>query len=149
MKRILCSAAMATIAAISAPALAGPSVSVTIGQPGFFGTIDIGGSPRPDVVYAQPVVVVHDHDDDYQQEPIYLHVPPGHEKHWKKHCGAYNACNRPVYFVKDQWYNNTYAPQYRERHGDGDHGRGDDRHGDHGDHGHGRGHGDHDGGGRD
>ena len=61
--------------------------------------------------------------------PIYLHVPPGHEKHWSKHCARYNACGRPVYFVRDDWYNNEYVPRYR--HGGDDHGA---------DHGHGRGH---------
>ena len=32
--------------------------------------------------------------------PLYLHVPPGHAKKWSQHCARYNACNRPVYFVK-------------------------------------------------
>jgi len=27
--------------------------------------------------------------------PVYLHVPPGHAKNWRKHCREYNACNRP------------------------------------------------------
>ena len=31
-------------------------------------------------------------------QPIYLHVPPGHAKNWRKHCAHYNACGQPVYF---------------------------------------------------
>jgi hypothetical protein len=53
-------------------------------------------------------------------------VPPGHEKHWNKHCAEYNACGRPVYFVRDDWYNNEYVPHYQ--HDRDDHGRGHDKH---------------------
>ena len=43
MKRILVAAAL-SLAAISTPALAANvAVSVSVGQPGFFGQIDIGG----------------------------------------------------------------------------------------------------------
>jgi len=49
--------------------------------------------------------------------PIYLRVPPGHAKHWGKHCYEYNACDRQVYFVRDDWYNREYIPHYREQHG--------------------------------
>jgi hypothetical protein len=64
-------------------------------------------------------------------QPVYLHVPPGHAKDWAKHCSKYNACARPVYFVKDDWYNNTYVPYYQEqkRKGKGNgkgHGKGKD-----------------------
>src|SRR2546425_10235251 len=37
---------------------------------------------------AAPVVVAE------PVQPIYLHVPPGHAKHWRKHCHEYNACDR-------------------------------------------------------
>jgi hypothetical protein len=52
-------------------------------------------------------------------QPIYLHVPPGHAKDWKKHCQKYGACARPVYFVKDDWYNTVYVPHYEQEHGKG------------------------------
>jgi len=91
------------------------AVSVTIGQPGFYGRIDLGGMPRPQLIYAQPVVIRQPVGTVYQ--PIYLRVPPGHEKKWSKHCQRYNACGRPVYFVQDNWYTNVYAPQYRNEHG--------------------------------
>jgi hypothetical protein len=111
MKRILFAAALA---ATAVPAFAGVGVSVNIGEPGFFGQIDIGDVPAPEYVNAQPIVegpVV------VGAAPIYLHVPPGHMKHWRKHCAAYNACGRPVYFVTDNWYNQRYVPFYRENHG--------------------------------
>jgi len=116
-------------------------VSISVGQPGFYGQIDIGNVPQPPVVYAQPVVITPS-PEYVSAQPIYLHVPPGHEKHWSKHCGEYHACGRPVYFVRDDWYNNEYVPHYK--HGGGDHG-GDSGHG-HGhhkdkDHDHGKGHG--------
>jgi hypothetical protein len=54
-------------------------------------------------------------------------VPPGHEKHWRKYCSQYDACGQPVYFVRDDWYQQTYVAQYREH----NHGSGHDAHGDH------------------
>ncbi len=116
------------------PVIAGDvGVSITVGQPGFFGQINIGNSPQPQLVYPQPVVV-QQAPEFISAPPIYLHVPPGHEKHWSKHCAQYNACGRRVYFVRDDWYNNEYVPRYQREHGDHDHG------GDHGQHGHGEGH---------
>ena len=130
MNRIVC---VALLGALATPAFsADVGVSISLGQPGFYGQIDIGNVARPPVVYAQPVVAVRP-PQYVAVEPIYLHVPPGHEKHWSKHCAEYNACGRPVYFVRDEWYNNEYVPRYRHEHGDHD-----DKH-DHG-HGHGRGH---------
>jgi hypothetical protein len=50
-------------------------------------------------------------------------VPPGHEKHWSKHCGKYGACGQPVYFVREDWYQAHYVPRYanqpHESHGQG------------------------------
>ena len=81
-------------------------VSVQISQPGVYGRIDIGRFPQPQVVLAQPViimrpVVVHQAPPP---QPVYMWVPPGHRQNWRKHCGKYNACGVPVYFVQDQWY---------------------------------------------
>jgi len=58
-----------------------------------------------------------------QPAPLYLYVPPGHQKKWAKHCGAYNACGRPVYFVKESWVRERYEQEHRHDHG-GDHDRG-------------------------
>ena len=113
--------AMILIGAISAPAYATDvGVSVTIGQPGFYGQIDIGGFPTPMLLYPQPVII---QQVPAGRPPMYLRVPPGHAKHWKKHCHEYNACREQVYFVRDDWYNREYVPRYHEQHGD----YGDDR----------------------
>jgi hypothetical protein len=106
----------------SSGAIAQTGVSINIGQPGFYGRIDIGDFGRPDVVYAQPVIIQR--PTRYVAEPMYLRVPPGHMKKWGKHCASYNACGRQVYFVRDEWYTNSYAPRYREMRGGP---RGDDR----------------------
>jgi hypothetical protein len=108
-------------------------VSINIGEPGFYGRIDIGNFPQPQLIYPQPVVIQRT-PEFVSAPPIYLHVPPGHEKHWSKHCAQYNACGRPVYFVRDDWYNKEYAPRYR-RGGDHYQGEGHDA-----GHGHGEGH---------
>lgn len=148
MKRLLMVIAV-LLAAVTAHA-ADVGVSVSVGQPGFYGRIDIGDFPRPQVIYPRTVIVAPP-QRVVVQEPLYLHVPPGHEKHWNKHCYKYNACDRRVYFVKEKWYNNVYVPQYqsyridhggrpdrdhhdrgrdfRDRDGDGDHGHGGRDHG--------------------
>jgi hypothetical protein len=122
------------ISLVAFPAYAADvGVSVSVGQPGFYGHIDIGNAPPPQVIYPQPIVV-RPAPAQVVEEPIYLRVPPGHAKNWKKHCAKYNACGRPVYFVKDKWYHDVYVPHYRA------HKEEYDRRG-HG-HGKGRGHGD-------
>lgn len=78
--------------------------------PGTYGQVQIGNAPPPPVVYAQPVVIAPQPVATVV-EPIYLHVPPGHARDWAKHCHKYNACNRPVYFVKSA----EYEPGYRAR----------------------------------
>lgn len=90
-------------------------VSVSIGQPGFYGQIDIGNAPRPEFVNPRPVII-HPAPVHIHQDPLYLRVPPGHQKKWSKHCAKYNACGRPVYFVKDKWYNEKYVPHYKAAH---------------------------------
>jgi hypothetical protein len=93
----------------SAPVLAGDvSASIGISQPGFYGQINIGDTPRPAVIYAQPVWIERPRKVVYV-EPVYMHIPPGHEKNWAKHCGKYGACGRPVYFVREDWYQTHYV----------------------------------------
>jgi len=111
MKRIL--QALALAAAAASPIAANAGVSVSIGEPGFYGRIDIGGMPPPRLIYAQPMEVYRA-PVGVVREPIYLRVPPGHAKHWSRHCREYDACDRPVYFVQDRWYQNVYVPRYRE-----------------------------------
>ena len=115
MKRLLTALALSA-ASIAAPALGGDvAVSISVGQPGFYGQIDLGNATRPPVIYSRPIVVERNRRDELR-EPLYLRVPPGHARHWSQHCASYNACGRPVYFVRDDWYNNVYAPRYRDEH---------------------------------
>jgi hypothetical protein len=114
MKHLLILAALASASLINTAQAADVGVSVSIGQPGFYGQIDIGGYPAPRVIYRQPRVVERVYYEE--REPIYLHVPPGHIKHWDRHCHEYNACGERVYFVNDDWYNREYAPRYQESH---------------------------------
>ena len=100
-------------------------VAVTVGEPGFYGHLEVGNFPRPAVVYAQPVLIQPVAVGVVVPPPVYMHVPPGHAKNWGRHCGAYNACGMPVYFVQDAWYNDVYVPEYQKNHGHGKgHGKG-------------------------
>ncbi len=111
MKRFLFAAAFV---AVAAPALAADvAMSISIGQPGFYGQIDIGGYPPPRVLYRRPIMV---EQVEIVRSPIYLRVPPGHARNWRKHCSEYNACGERVYFVQNNWYNREYVPRYQERH---------------------------------
>ena len=114
MKRMLTAVGFfgATLIAFAQPT----GVSVTVGQPGFYGRIDIGNYPSPVVVNPQPVVI-NPAPITVSQQPIYLRVPPGHAKKWSKHCAAYNACGQQVYFVQENWYRNVYAPSTNNRDG--------------------------------
>ena len=117
--------------------------------PGLYGQVNIGNERPPPVVYVRPMLI------EPQQAPppaIYLHVPPEHAKNWRKHCREYNACNRPVYFVRSQEYDPEYQRHYqdhererelerqrwqeRERDQDRGHGRGRGHDGDEHGHGH-------------
>src|SRR5262245_49130324 len=75
-------------------------------KPGVYGRVEFGNAPPPVLVYPQPVVIVR---EPHPLQPVYLHVPPGHAKKWSKHCHKYNACNRPVYFVKSAEYDPDYG----------------------------------------
>jgi len=125
MKSFLIAAAIASVIAATSALAADVGVSVSVGQPDFYGRLDIGGYPPPQVIYRQPVIIERVPMD---RPPIYLRVPPGHAKHWRKHCREYNACGERVYFVQDNWYSHEYVPRYEERH----HGRRDDRRDEHG-----------------
>ncbi len=133
-------------------------VSIQVSQPGVYGRIDIGQFPKPRVVAAQPVLIerppappreskgspLHQKAQEVAQEraqqrpqerareplqPVYMWVPPGHRKNWRKHCREYGACGVPVYFVDQRWYDEHVHPRgkhrgkERERDDDDDRGR--------------------------
>jgi hypothetical protein len=90
-----------------------PIINLSIGgeiSPGVYGQVQFGNAPPPPLLYAEPRIIVRQ-PPNVMVQPIYLHVPPGHAKNWAKHCREYNACNRPVYFVKSR----EYEPGYRGR----------------------------------
>jgi hypothetical protein len=118
-------------------------VNVVIGgviQPGVYGRVEVGTRPPP-VLYPQPVtitppvivrqpvivqpqIVVQQAPVVVTQSPIYLHVPPGDSKHWSRHCREYNACNQPVYFVRNDYrayYDGERSRSEGHGHGHGKH----------------------------
>jgi len=146
MKKVF-SVIFAAFILASQPALAGtPIINLSIGgeiSPGVYGQVQFGNAPPPPVLYAQPTIITRQPPNTVL-EPLYLHVPPGHAKHWAKHCREYNACGRPVYFVKSAEYEPGYRErrdvdegrdEYRRDEGRGNRGRGEE-------HGRGREHGD-------
>ena len=126
MKKILLVATMLLAVAAQAGDV---GVSIQVGQPGFYGRIDIGHVAPPPVVLAEPVWVQR---RPVHVEPVYMRIPPGHQKHWEKHCAQYNACGVPVYFVKEDWYQERYERRQNDNDQGEEHGRGK---------GHGKGHG--------
>jgi hypothetical protein len=123
----------------SASAGTNVGVSIDINQPGVYGRINIGNVAPPTVVYAQPMIIAPA-PVAVQMEPIYLYVPPAHQKNWAKHCKHYNACGQPVYFVQEKWVRERYQQQQREHQGERDHREHDRGERDKGE----RGHGEHD-----
>jgi len=111
MKPLVTAAFVLTSAFAGSAQAADVGVSVQISQPGVYGRIDIGRFPQPQVVVAQPVIITRPVVvAPAPPEPVYLWVPPGHRKDWRKHCGKYNACGVPVYFVRDDWYDRKVKP---------------------------------------
>ena len=133
MKTLALAATLAAALLGAAPAgAANVGISIDIAQPGVYGRIDIGRFPQPQVVVAQPVLIERPVRVLRPAEPVYLWVPPGHRKNWRKHCREYGACGVPVYFVQDGWYDQHVHPRGK--------GRGKDKEKGHGQ-GHGQGHG--------
>lgn len=85
-------------------------------SPGVYGRIEIGTAPPPPLIYSQPVIIYR--NPVVVQQPLYLHVPPGHAKKWSKHCARYNACGQPVYFVRvdgDDRFERDRSEQYKQK----------------------------------
>jgi hypothetical protein len=99
-------------------------VSIQISKPGVYGRIDIGQFPQPQVVVAQPVIINRPPPNLGPRQPVYLWVPPGHRKNWRKHCREYQACGVPVLFVDDRWYDDHVHPRGKGKNKDKGHGHG-------------------------
>jgi opacity protein-like surface antigen len=96
MKRLLLVIVITLVAATAAQA-ADVGVSVSIGQPGFYGSFAIGGSPASAAIYPYPVVVRP--APVVVARPVYVHVPPGQVKHGYRDYHGY-----PVYYRHDGRY---------------------------------------------
>ncbi|MCT0207714.1 hypothetical protein [Synechococcus sp. CS-1332] len=100
------------------PVQAQTSLTLQLGQPGYFGPINLGNQTPPPVYGYGPVIVRPDSRgrDRWTQaatQPVYLRVPMNQARDWGRYCGLYQACNMPVQFVRDDWYRNVYAPRVR------------------------------------
>ncbi|OWW20789.1 hypothetical protein [Noviherbaspirillum denitrificans] len=131
MQRTFTKLAILLLASVAAGAHA-TNVSLSVGgevAPGVYGRVDIGNTPPP-VLYAQPMIITRP-VRAVAVQPVYMHVPPGHAKHWSKHCHKYNACAQPVYFVKSAEYErqDDHGHDYGRGHGKG-HGKGHRKHDD-------------------
>jgi len=102
---------------VYAPVQAQTSLTVPLGQSGYYGRITIGNQAPPPVLGYGPVIAWPSRDSNRWGpsaiEPIYLRVPPQQARDWRRYCGLYQACSVPVLFVQDDWYRNTYAPRVR------------------------------------
>jgi len=78
-------------------------------DPGIYGQLDLKKMPKPELIKARPVLI--DRSSKHASaQPVYVHVPPGHEWHWHTHCRDYNLCAMPVLFVTETWFVNVYLP---------------------------------------
>lgn len=78
-------------------------VNVTAGgplRPGVYGRIEVRNAPPPPLLSPRPVVASRQLGSPPRVEPVYLYVPAGQVRRWSRYCGRYDACERPVYFVR-------------------------------------------------
>ena len=101
---VLTAALFATPLFAAEPALAVPPMK--------YGRIDATTYPQPPTINQSPVAVRSGGDST----PVYLHVPTAATKKWDKYCERYDACDRPVYFVQDDWFKKVYTPAYDKAH---------------------------------
>ncbi|MDP8983461.1 MAG: hypothetical protein M3N97_00175 [Pseudomonadota bacterium] len=88
--------------------------------PGVYGQVRLGNEAPPPLVYARPMLI---DAMPAPPPPIYLHVPPGHARNWRRHCREYDACNRPVYFIRSEEYEPGFDRRRYEREHGHDQGR--------------------------
>lgn len=136
---------IAGLLGLSCAAQAQTSVSAAVAgvlAPGVYGRVDVSNGVIPPLLSAQPVIIAQ---APVAVQPVYMHVPPGHAKKWRKHCHKYNACGAPVYFVQANYAGqptHVVQPHYDEHGGKKHKKHKKDKHHDH-DRGHGGGHGKH------
>jgi len=130
---------VALLLGIAGSAFAGEVVVTIQGRvaPGIYGSVVIGEAlPQPRFYHPQPIVVVPQPTAVVIQ-PLYLYVHPVHRQRWADNCWRYEACNRPVFFVHEDWvrerdrdWHHWNNPKSRNRgHRGHDHIGSDGRHG--------------------
>ena len=100
---------------------AGTSVNVIVEgeiKPGVYGRVEVGNPSVPPPVWQPQPVIIAPQPRAVEVVPVYMHVPPGHARNWRKHCRRYDACGRPVYFVKSEEYEPHYGKKHHHRGGD-------------------------------
>jgi hypothetical protein len=100
-----CLAALLLAGATDASLAQGSSTglrNVTTGgplRPGVYGRIEVRGAKPPPVIYKRPVIASRS-PVPAGARPVYLYVPPGQVRKWKKSCARWSACDQPVLFVR-------------------------------------------------
>lgn len=91
-------------------------LNLLLGDPNYYGRVLTpwwGSSrnwPQESLLDRRPVIA---NRRDSGRSPLYLRVPEDQARSWGRFCRRYDACDRPVYFVRDHWYRNVYGPRYR------------------------------------
>lgn len=106
-------------------------VNLTVGgpmAPGVYGQISVGNNPLPPIINTAPVVIGQ---PVFGAAPMYLYVSTVEYRNWGRYCHRYQACGRPVYFVRvddrDRWWERRGEGRGYERHEEHGHDRGEHR----------------------
>lgn len=91
-------------------------LNLLLGDPNYYGRVTTpwwGGNrnwPQDALLYRWPVIAGR---RNAGLAPLYLRVPENQARRWDRYCRRYDACDNPVYFLRDNWYRSVYAPRYR------------------------------------
>jgi hypothetical protein len=111
MKRLLTMLLLCLSGLLTPLAHAQGMVTLSMGQPGFYGRIDMGTyTEQPPLIFPNALM---GNPGVFSGQPIYMHVPPQHAHYWSSHCHRYGACDWMVYFVDNNWYSSVYVPGFR------------------------------------
>jgi hypothetical protein len=115
LKSVLAVTAMLAASSISAATNVNVIVEGQI-KPGVYGRVEVGNPSAPPPIWRPQPVIIAPQPHAVEVVPVYVHVPPGHAKNWRRHCHRYDACGRPVYFVKSAEYEPDYGRKHRHGH---------------------------------
>jgi hypothetical protein len=77
----------------------------------YYGVLDLGGRPPPQLLFEQPRL---GRAGVAAGPPLFLHVPHDQARQWSRHCARYRACDRPAFFVSEEWYYGIYLGRARQ-----------------------------------